>query len=268
MEFYGINKPVCSYEAATFIDRLLAKEIFNDLLFEDVTVSMSVALDSPVQAFFRLLWETLYLKRKLVMRPLDYQNNTVIMMSLSECIQYLQAIQSYIDKMKIYKDYRSTIAPEISLKTVVDIIQSMERVLSSTNNPDYPYYVTKFHEVFHLDMWQNNWKPNYEKISVAREFVDDPILAIVEASSMKTSEVMRLQQSVTDNAYIQLTFHVDTLHDMVDLYRLIYNNDLRLTGVQCNDIGLFVSAYSSRICSPIAKLVNQIYTKFSMINNV
>lgn len=268
MEFYELNGPNrASANQIAFIDRLIAKEIFNDILFEETTLSLHVKLDSPVQAFYRLLWETLYLKRKPVARPLDHDNKTIIMMSLSECIQYLQAIQSYIDKMEIYKDYRTTIAPKIDLTTVSGIIESMNNVLRSVNNSDYPYYITKFHEIFHLDMWQNNWTPNYAKISVAREFIDDPILAIIEASAMKTSEIMKLDKPFADNAYIQITFHVDTLYDMIELYRLIGNNDLKLTGVQCNDIGLFVSAYSARICAPIAKLVGDIYGQLQAINN-
>ena len=167
---------------------------------------------------------------------------------------------------KVYKDYRSTIAPEIKLDTVSDIVQSMQNVLNSTHNPDYPFYVTEFHRIFHLDMWQNNWIPAYDKISVAREFIDAPILAIVDASSMSVYDIMRLSAACTRNAYIQLTFHVDTLEDMVSLYHMINNCDLKLIGIQCNDIGLFVAAYAPYICSPIAKLVGDVYGQLQAIN--
>ena len=253
-------------EQIKFVNKLLSKQIFNDILFEELQFTMPITLDTPVQAFFRELWEHLYLKRDGSVRPLDQQFHTIITMSLSECIQYLQAIQTYIDKMKVYKDYRSTIAPEIKLDTVSDIVQSMQNVLNSTHNPDYPFYVTEFHRIFHLDMWQNNWIPAYDKISVAREFIDAPILAIVDASSMSVYDIMRLSAACTRNAYIQLTFHVDTLEDMVSLYHMINNCDLKLIGVQCNDIGLFVAAYAPYICSPIAKLVGDVYGQLQAIN--
>lgn len=278
MNFYNFTKPDESSTMIQFINGLLAKKIFNDQIFEDTQIRVSIKLDSPIQLFYRRLWETLYLKRKEKTSVLDYQYNTAVALSVSECIQYLQGIKAYDEKLGIYegKEFRDKVSefsgaqvaagqsvqiPE--LNTFDDVFNTIKAVLTATDDPKRPYYLTHFHEVFHFDLWQNNWIPDYEKIAFARTIVDDPILLLVDTSTVPINKIVtEMTDKIYEDVMIQMSFHVDSLEDIVNLYHFINMTDLRLSGVQCNDIGLFVSAYSTRLYPQLARHIRDIYSQF------
>ena len=250
MRFIEFHKPSCDKKTIEFIDMLINKKIFNDAVFETCFIQAEVELDSPVQMYYRTLWETMYLRRS---RSCDIINNkhAIIMMSISECIQYLQEITP--PKMRKLLDDEMT--------SVSKIQEMITGFLQDTTDPNHPYYLTKFYEVFHLNLFNNAWIPEYKKISFVRNNIHDDIICLVDAAT----ESINTMLSESENCefapfWAQVTFHTDTEDGMELLYRFLWHNDLHISGVQCNDIGLFVSAYTNRLCPGLSKAIKRTYT--------
>lgn len=246
-----IHSPRGSTSEINFIDQLIQKRIFNDALFEEIFIQASVILDSPVQMFYRKLWETAYLKRPYSTDVMN-DKHAIVMMSISECIQYLQEITP--PKMRNLLDDNMT--------SVKSIQQMMTDFLTNTDDKLYPYYLTKFYDVFHLNIFENAWIPDYKKIAFARKIVQDDILCLVDASSISIQTIIEEPHNIKSDVWIQLNFHCDTEDGMENLYRFIGNNDIHISGVQCNDIGLFVSGYTSRLCPALANMIANVYAQF------
>lgn len=252
MEFIKIFPPCGNHEEIKLANQLIQKRIFNDALFEEIFIQASVILDSPVQLFYRDLWENAYLKRPDMLSVVA-NKRTTIMMSISECIQYLQSITP--PKLKDLLDQNT--------QSIEGIYQSIVGVLDNDRtNPRYAYNITKFHEVFHLNMFENAWIPDYKKIAFARTKVHDEILCLVDASTISIDAIMKESHDMETDVWLQLNFHCDTEDGIENLHRFMRNNDIHISGVQCSDIGLFVSGYTSRLCPALRNMIRDVYTQF------
>lgn len=249
MKFTEIHRPTCSKRTIQFIDTLIQQKIFNDAVFESCFIQADVILDSPIQMFYRTMWETMYLRRQPKWYVLN-ENHAIIQMSISECIQYLQEITPPKCRDLLDKDMTS----------VDNIYQMICGFLQDETDPQHPFYLTKFYEVFHTNLFNNAWTPNYKKIAMLRNIVKDDIICIVDAATVSVQDIMDCD-GIQEDTYAQVSFHVDTEDAMEKLYRFIENNELMISGLQCNDIGLFVSAYASRICPGLSRMIRDTYSQ-------
>lgn len=250
MKFIDIYQTDAHGKEIQFINMLIKKQIFNDDVFENHFITADVILDSPVQVFYRTFWEKMYLKRKestIIMR-----NKTAkIKMSISECIQYLQEITP--------PNLRDLLTQ--NMKSVDAIHKMMVDFLKNEDDPQHPYYLTKFYEVFHMNLFNNAWIPDYKKIAFARNIVKDEILCLVDASTESIDMICNGSHNISNN-FIQVTFHVDTDEAIEKLYSYLWHTGMTITGLQCSEIGLFVSAYSDTIDELIAEIIKNTYSHF------
>jgi len=250
MIFKDIQPTDESPKKIQFVDMLIQKKIFNDAIFDDVMMYAEVVLDTPVQMFYRKLWVDVYLRRNPCTTVLDH-NKTIIEMSLSECIQYLQEITPPKLRDVLNKDMTS----------VQNIYEMMRDFLMKMDDPNHPYYLTKFYEVFHMNLFQNAWTPNYKKIAFLRSVAKTDITCLVDASTVSINAIINGEVLPYQSEWLQLTFHSDDEDSMEELFRYMNTCDIHITGVQCNDIGLFVSGCTSRITPYLIDLIRDTYSK-------
>jgi hypothetical protein len=256
MEIRKIFLPTCDGKLTQFVDDLLKRHIFNDRLFETYCFTANVILDSPVQLFYRTLWEQVYLKTKDAVMVISKDNSVQLRLSMSECIQYIQKATppAFQDKLKD------------ELTSVQSVYDMMNMYLMDTKSDRYGFNLTLFYRVFHLEIFETNFIPDYKKIAFARDRIKEypygEILGLVDVSSKSIAEIIADTKWDQLKTYVQMTFHVDTEDDIVRLYHYLWKNDLEICDLHCEDIGLFVSAYATHVTPSLAKMIEMIYKQF------
>lgn len=251
-----MNKPRINERTRNFVNSLLKSKIFNDRVFENCFLEAQVQLDSPIQMYYRQLWNEVYMKHQDAHRPISKNNETTIYMSISECIKYLHTITppAMLDKLN---------EQLVSIDFIYDM---MTFYLMHEENPGLrAYNLTTFYSVFHMEVFPTNYKPDYKKIAFVREKIKTypygEILGLVDICTKPISEIMEITEYDQPKTYIQMTFHVDTEEDLLKLYDFLWTNDLEICDLHCEDIGLFVSAYATHILPPVSSMIKMIYSQ-------
>ena len=256
MEFLTMNKPRINERHRNFINSLLKLKIFNDRVFENVYLEATVKLDSPIQMYYRKLWNEVYLKQQKPQGIISKDNQVTIMLSISECIKYLQTITppAMLDQLN---------EQLVSIDFIYDMMCFY--LIHETDKGLKAYNLTTFYSVFHMEVFPTNYKPNFENIAMVRKMLktysDGEILGLVDACSKPVKEIMENTKYDQPKAYIQMTFHVDTEDDLHLLYDFLWRNDLEICDLHCTDIGLFVSAYATHILPPVSNMIKVIYSQ-------
>lgn len=254
MKFLSMNKPTINETKRNFINSLLKSKIFNDRIFENCFFTATVQLDSPIQMYYRKLWNEVYLKQPESHAPISKNNETTIAMSLSECIKYLHQVTppAMLDKLNDQL---------VSIDFVYDMMTFY--LMNEENHGLKAYNLTTFYSVFHMEVFHTNFEPNFKVIAWAREKIKSypvgEILCIVNQSTKQISEIMENTKYDQPKTYIQMTFHVDREDDLIKLYDFIWTNDIEICDLHCTEIGLFVSAYASHILPPVSEMIKWIY---------
>lgn len=255
MQIQQIYLPTCDGKLTQFVNDLLSKKIFNDRVFENYFFSASVILDSPVQLFYRTLWEQVYLKQSDSITVITKDNHIQLRMSMSECIQYIQQATPPAFKEQLETELTS-----------VDAVYDMLKLYLMEKSDRSALNMTLFYRVFHLEIFETNFRPNIKKIAFARERVKEyqhgEILGLVDVSSKSIAEIIEDTKWDQLKTYVQMTFHVDTEDDMIRLYHYLWKNDIEICDLYCNELGLFVSAYSLHVTPSLALMIKSTYDQF------
>lgn len=261
MKFHSIFKvkPKTSKDDAkiSFINQLLTKKIFNDHIFENYFIFAICDLDSPIQLYYRLLWTELYLKQPVEYFNLHDDNQVALRLSLSECVKYIQTVTppAMLDKVNQ------------QMSNVDDIVDLMKfYLIDETDRGLKAYNLTTFYSVFHTEVFETNFKPDFKKIAFVRDrlkqYSHGEILGLIDASTASIQSILKSEsREMFDEEWIQMTFHVDTEDDLHMLYPFLYNNHFRICDLHCEDIGLFVSAYADTITPDIVKMIQVTYSQ-------
>lgn len=276
MRFIRILTPDISEAKVNFVNSLLKKKISNDYVMESVFIPMIIHPDSPVQLFYRSFWCDLYLKQPDhriypdiydVEQPDELDGShpigrSVIYMSLSECLQFI----NQVTPPALQKDIPSNTE---SIEAIQKLMQFF--LFEEKDNKLRAYYATTFYKVFHLEMFENNWEPDFKKIAFIREKMktyelDDygAIVASLDASMKSLSEIINFKDDEwfeIPRAKIQMTFHADTDDDIWTLYDFLNLEHFHICHLYCSEIGLFVSAYCDHVSSDTRRFIKSIYSE-------
>lgn len=278
MRFVEIHDPTCSKKCIQFADMLLSRGIHNDRLFESIFIPIIINQEDndtlTVRLFYRSLWSESYLRREGALAypnindyyqgdELDYyaipEGYRVVLASVAECIQYIYQVTP----PSFQKD-----VPD-NIKSINSIMGLMHFFLLDKQEPAVKSYnVTSFASIFRMEMFDNNYQPDIKKFAFLRKQISKyneeyfgKIIGIVEASSVPVVDIVNRNVISVKEEYIQMSFHADTEEDIELLYDLIVDNGFSLTGVACNDLGIFVSAYANKITDETALFVQTIYSQ-------
>ena len=261
MKFHSVFKlkPKSSMDdlKESFINQLLAKKIFNDHMFENYFIFSICDLDSPIQLYYRILWAELYLKQESENYVIHNDNQVHLKLSLSECLKYIQTVTppAMLDKVNQ------------QLTTIDSIIDLMKfYLIDETDRGLKAYNLTTFYSVFHTEVFETNYKPDFKKISFVRDklkrYSHGEILGLVDASTASIQSILKSEsREMFGEEWIQMTFHVDTEDDLRMLYPFLCNNYFRICDLHCEDIGLFVSAYADTITPDVVNMIRVTYSQ-------
>lgn len=257
-----------------FINSLLKRNMKNDKLLESQYFMLRIKIDSPIQLFYRTMWCDLYLRR------FDHDKNWAIKpdpemfcdvmeeapegeynvyISLSECLQYINAVTPPRLKDQIPENTSS-------IKKIYDLMHFF--LFEDVNDKSqHVKYMTEFYRVFHFEMFDNGWEPDFKKIAFMRENIKTydienygTFIGSIDASSVSLDEIMKGSPVRTSD--IQMTFHADTDEDIRLLYEFLESNDFTILNLYCDEnVGFFVSAYTYGINVDIANFVESIYSE-------
>ena len=276
MKFIKLYHPEISQGKINFIDSLLKRRIPNDQLLEQTYIPLIIKPDSPIQLFYRTLWCDVYLRRKVSVLYPDIntvwertdlfnedppEDEYLVYMSISECIQYINEVTPPALKKDIPQNIQS----------IESIYKLMHFFLFEETNPkQVAYYTTAFYKIFRFQIFDTNWTPDFKKISFIRERMKTydmenygTMVASVEASIKSISEILKIEdrQGLNEN-YTQLTFHADTDDDIKLLYEFLDVNHFRICNLYCDEnIGFFVSAYTNNLSYDARCFIYSIYSE-------
>lgn len=260
--------------SARFIDSLLKRNMKNDKLLESWYFKLRIKADSPIQLFYRTLWCDLYLRRfdhdrNWATRPepemfCDVMEDAPegeynVYLSLSECLQYINAVTPPRLKDQIPENTSS-------IKKIYDLMHFF--LFEDVNDKSQQVkYMTEFYRVFHFEIFDNGWEPDFKKIAFMRENIKTydienygTFIGSVDASSVSLDQIIK--DGPHPNASLQMTFHADTDEDIQLLYEFLEMNDFTILNLYCDEnVGFFVSAYVYGINVDIVNFVESIYSE-------
>ena len=275
MKFIKLGKIIADEEIKNFANLLLEKHIQNDKLFESLYFPLTIHPDSLVQMFYRTFWTDTYLRRGEHTYPdivdihehddlfneLPPEDESIVYLSISECINYIHMATPSTLQDKI---------PE-NIKSIESIWKLMHFFLFEEDNPQRKMYnISTFYSVFHMEIFDTNYKPDFKKFAMLRKMIQTydienygTMLGIVDTSTRSISDIM---EKVPDQrgmmyGHIHMSFHVDTEEDFQILYDFLRSNFFTINGLYCEDIGLFVSASTDTIQYDVATYITSIYSQ-------
>lgn len=170
---YSLNKSI----DGSFINALLTKNIFNDYYFEKAYFEITADIDLYQDFLYRLLWETVYLRRNYNERSYYNKddNSCVLMISVSECIAFL--------KSAIPQNYH--ISMEEAIGSINKIGSTMELLLK--DNSLQSYYASIFKKILHLEIYGTNKTYDIKRMDTVKDSISEEnkkkIIVDVEAFS-------------------------------------------------------------------------------------
>lgn len=246
-----VRDPLREHEpsAAKFIDCLLKRQVFNDVLFEEYWFPIKIQLDSISQWLYRKLWEEVYLRRVRRYHP----NGTEITMncSLSECIQFIQAATPPRLQDQLPASLTST-------KAIYDL---MKLFLMEDNSGQQDYYLSLFRRIMHLEPFETAWKPNIQQMKTVRKKFPTGVALFVDTATLSLSAIKRSDLAVDRVDWIQLTIHAAE-DDLYNLNKFLIYNHLIITNLFMDESGLYVSAYTDHISGDLQDAIVKIYDGF------
>jgi hypothetical protein len=223
-------------ELNEFVEGLLSKEIFNDHLFEQVFISVTVKLDSVIDLAYRRLWEDVYIKINYDSSTTSFDavnNVTDVFITLSEAINFIYSVTP--PRMKY-------LIPD-SIKSINDIIESMKVYLMDTTSIELPHYVSIFREVMHLKPFETNWNFNTNKISFLRNGNNKGLIGLIIHSGYSLNTMLQTTDGTTTP--IQIMFHCINEDDLKCLFgKFIIDHPMCVLNIKQDDSGIYVMAVS------------------------
>ena len=261
-----------------FINSLLKNRIANDYILESTYIPLSVMVDSPIQLFYRSMWCDMYLRRSFHTIYPDIMSHytrdelypedppqmlSMVYMSISECIQYINEVTPPVMKKDI---------PE-NTTSIESIYNLMHFFLFEEKDPSrLAYNTTTFYRIFHMELTPSLWEPNFKKIAFMRNKIKTydmnygTMIASIDASSKPLDLIIGYDENDViqplHNAYIQMTFHADADDDIWFLFSFLGENHFHICNLYCDEnVGFFVSAYANVIDYDTRKFIKSVYSE-------
>jgi len=277
LTFVNLQKPVCSDDLHKFADMLLEKGIINDKLLESIYIPLIVRPYSAAQMIYRAFWSETFLRRDFktsyqnrgdggpdwvmddLFQELPPEAEVPVMMSISECIDF------------IYKATPAALQEKIpeNIKSIQNIWDLMHYFFFEEKDPRLSTYnLTTFYSVFHMEAFENRYKADRKRIKFLRSLIKKydmdnygTLLGCVDASTIEIDKIMEQSDSdETTPAYVQMSFHANVEEDIEILYDFLCMNEFSITGVECDQTGVYVSAYCQCLNHDICNFIKSIYS--------
>lgn len=178
----------CSYDDNPIIkvmDSLLSNKVYNDIVFDNQVINITVRKVSFIEYLYRLNWENIVLKYKTnsTYEPLTLH----LKISLSEAIGFLQyALPSYLTKDMIN-----------TVKSVQDIVESLEATLEKKENNENNNLRMTFIDFFRIKPYQTLWKHDDGPLNFIREkFIDKDPVAIIDYVNLDDSMLINKDKEI------------------------------------------------------------------------
>lgn len=249
MKFKKIFKPT-NPKMTEFIDMLLSRKIYNDRILETVFFNMTVQLDHPAQWYWRMLWQTSYLRfRERTDTFIMDDNIAQLTFSVSECIGFIRAATP--------PKFQKRLENEL---TSIDAIYDMLELFLVEPGDQQKYYHSLFSQIMRLERFEASWIPDKQKIAFVRQSYPDSIMGLVDASTKPLNEIMENLKYDQKDVYIQMTFHAKTTKDIQVLSHFMWTQDMEINNVYADQTGLYISAFSNHVLPGISNLIHRVYS--------
>lgn len=219
----------------TFIDSLLVRKIPNDYLFEKNCFLVQVDSHDYACLLYRMMWETMYLRRKdkSIISWLQNIGRMSIYMSITEALSFIHQSLPPAFKKNL----------ENELVSIESIQNKLRDILIGTNGTEQEeYYKSHFWEIMRFRQFDNPWNFDLSKINKLRELNKSVSLICQVVSSTGEVKDMIKDNPIQSSNFIahrtQLLF-ASQKHD--DLLRILYY--IRKYGLQILSINVESDIY-------------------------
>ena len=239
-----------------FINHLLKKEIFNDHYFENVYFRITVSMDHYIDFLYRILWETVYLKRdEMHLSQYNEQNQTCeLCVSLSEMICFL--------KNAIPTNYK--IPMEEALGSIQQIEDACMLLLKNQSMKSQIYFSSIFKKMLRFELFETNNTYNLERIQKLKNIVSEEnrkkIMIDVQACSFPFVKHLSHLDNV-DQPY-QMLVIVNTHHDKQNKILLDHHveRDFVISNIYLHENEYYITlCYRQKQNAFINKLIRRVY---------
>lgn len=262
MKITSVGLPNISTTKKQFVNAILEQRLKNDHILENTFINISIVLDSPIQLFYRVLWEVGYLRRTPAYPKLSRGNTVVIRFSISECISYIYQVTP----PALQKDIPDNITSIEKIRDLMEYFLITEQRNRGTDQAVKTRYISVFFMISHMEIFDTAWTPDFNKISFVKKRVKSfpnehqQFIGVVDTSTIPIKELIETDPYAALNSFIQLSFHADTEKDFVDMYRFFELTGFVICNLYCDEnIGLVVAAYTDKITPKTVFYIKNIY---------
>jgi len=222
-----------------FIDSLLARNIPNDYLFEKCCFLVQIDAHDYVCLLYRLMWETMYLRRKdkAIISWLQNIGRMSIYMSITEALSFIH--QSLPPALK--KNLENELVS-------IEAIQSKLRdILIGTDGTEQEeYYKSHFWEIMRFRQFDNPWDFDLSKMHKLYDMNKEVSLVCQVVSS--TGEV---KDMIKDNPSVfnftahksQLLFMTQKHDDMLRILYYVRKYGLQILSIKVENDIYYIMTY-------------------------
>lgn len=237
-----------------FINRLLEIRCENAITLEESMISVMCVGFNPTDIMYRMVWETVYLRRIPEIRSVLHGYECALHMSISEAVSYINEITPPILRGRLSQ-----------MKTVDDIVTLLKHFLMDKSDTQHEYHISWFQKTMRIEPFQSEW--SYDKFLKGFDQIwkiaKTDYFCKVLASSVSIADICN--PSYIQDYDLQVLFAFDIVNKpgiFQIITRFIDIGHVNLVNVKRDQSHVYLVLYAHNPPDELLSLIRFIYGKF------